>query len=122
MAASPRTGSRAALGPDTPRSALAGYARISTADQNLNRQIQALKDAGCIHIFADKMPGKTLARPELEACLDYLQPGDTLVVPSLDRLSRSLQDLIILVSGYAAASWGFGPCMKPSTRPLPAAA
>ncbi|MGH3121630.1 MAG: recombinase family protein [Streptosporangiaceae bacterium] len=99
--------SPAAREPDTPPGALVGYARVSTAGQNLDRQIQALKDAGCIRIFADKMSGKTAARPELEACLDYLRPGDTLVVPSLDRLSRSLQDLIILVAGLRRGDLGF---------------
>ena len=48
-------------------------------------------------MFADKLPGKNADRPELAACLDYLRPGDTLVVPSLDRLSRSLADLIQIV-------------------------
>jgi hypothetical protein len=49
-------------------------------------------------VFADKLSGKDAARPELAACLDYLRPGDTLVVPSLDRLSRSLADLIAIVT------------------------
>jgi DNA invertase Pin-like site-specific DNA recombinase len=107
VAISPRTGPPAARRPDTPSGALVGYARVSTAGQNLDRQIQALTDAGCIRIFADKMSGKTAARPELEACLGYLRPGDTLVVPSLDRLSRSLQDLIILVAGLRRRDLGF---------------
>jgi DNA invertase Pin-like site-specific DNA recombinase len=67
-----------------------GYARVSTTGQILDRQTRALTDAGCIRVFADKQSGKTANRPELAACLDYLRPGDTLVVPSLDRLSRSL--------------------------------
>jgi DNA invertase Pin-like site-specific DNA recombinase len=57
--------------------------------QNLDRQARALTEAGCIQIFADKQPGKTAGRPELAACLDYVRADDTLVVPSLDRLSRS---------------------------------
>jgi DNA invertase Pin-like site-specific DNA recombinase len=107
VAITPRIGSPAARGPDTPPGALVGYARVSTAGQNLDRQIQALKDAGCIRVFADTMSGKTAARPELEVCLDYLQPGDTLVVPSLDRLCPSLQDLIILVAGLRRHDLGF---------------
>ena len=58
-------------------------------------------------MFADKQSGKTAARPELAACLDYLRPGDTLVVPSLDRLSRSLQDLITVVADLRRRGVGF---------------
>ena len=78
--------------------ALIGYARVSTSGQILDRQVRALTEAGWIRVFADKLSGKTADRPELAACLDYLRAGDTLVVPSLDRLSRSLQDLITLVA------------------------
>jgi len=58
-------------------------------------------------VFADKLSGKTADWPELAACLDYLRAGDTLVVPSLDRLSRSLQDLITLVAGLRRRGVGF---------------
>jgi DNA invertase Pin-like site-specific DNA recombinase len=58
-------------------------------------------------VFADKLSGKDASRPELQACLDYLRPGDTLVVVSLDRLSRSLQDLIITVAGLRRRGTGF---------------
>ena len=77
--------------------ALIGYARVSTSGQLLDRQQHALAEAGCLRVFADKLSGKNADRPELAACLDYLRPGDTLVVPSLDRLSRSLADLIGIV-------------------------
>ena len=87
--------------------ALIGYARVSTSGQILDRQIRALTEAGCIRVFADKLSGKTADRPELAACLDYLRAGDTLVVPSLDRLSRSLQDLITLVAGLRRSGVGF---------------
>jgi len=86
---------------------LIGYARVSTSGQNLDRQTCALTEAGCIRIFADKLSGKTADRPELAACLDYLRAGDTLVVPSLDRLSRSLQDLITIVAGMRRRGVGF---------------
>jgi DNA invertase Pin-like site-specific DNA recombinase len=85
--------------PPTTTGARIGYARVSTTEQNLDRQINALTEAGCIRVFADKLSGRTADRPELDACLDYLRPGDTLIVLSLDRLSRSLQDLITLVAG-----------------------
>lgn len=87
--------------------ALIGYARVSTTEQNLDRQTRALKAAGCLRVFADKASGRTADRPELTACLDYLRPGDTLVVPSLDRLSRSLQDLITLVAELRRRGVGF---------------
>lgn len=87
--------------------ALIGYARVSTKGQNLDTQIRALTDAGCLRVFSDKLSGKNAARPELEACLDYLRPGDTLVVTRLDRLSRSLQDLIATVADLRRRGAGF---------------
>lgn len=87
--------------------ALIGYARVSTKGQLLDRQLAALKAAGCARIFADKKSGKNAEREELWAVLDYLRPGDTLVVPSLDRLGRSIQDLIAIVSGLRERGIGF---------------
>jgi DNA invertase Pin-like site-specific DNA recombinase len=87
--------------------ALIGYARVSTSGQILDRQTRALTEAGCLQVFADKLSGKTAGRPEFAACLDYLRAGDTLVVPSLDRLSRSLQDLITIVAGLRRSGVGF---------------
>jgi len=81
-----------------PHRAFIGYARVSARDQNLDRQIDALTAAGCLRVFADQKSGKTSARPELDKALDFMRPGDTLVVASLDRLSRSLQDLIAMVA------------------------
>jgi DNA invertase Pin-like site-specific DNA recombinase len=72
-------------------------------------------------VFADKLSGKTADRPELAACLAYLRAGDTLVVPSLDRLSRSLEDLITIVAGLRRRSTGFGPCTRRWTPPPRAA-
>ena len=69
--------------------------RVSTSGQLLDHQQHALAEAGCLRVVADKLSGKNADRPELAACLDYLRPGDTLMVPSLDRLSRSLADLIV---------------------------
>ncbi|RSN16220.1 DNA invertase [Nonomuraea sp. WAC 01424] len=84
-----------------------GYARVSTKDQLLDRQILALEAAGCSRIFADKKSGKNVEREELWKALDYLRPGDTLIVPSLDRLGRSLQDLISVVAGLRKRGVGF---------------
>lgn len=71
-----------------------GYARVSTADQNLDLQIDALEKNGCAHIYKDVASGKNSNRLELEHCLKSLRTGDTLVVWRLDRLGRSLTDLV----------------------------
>jgi len=83
------------------------YARVSTSGQLLDRQQHALAEAGCLRVFADKLSGKKADRPELAACFDYLRPGDTLVVPSLDRLSRSLAGLIQIVGTLRRRGVGF---------------
>jgi DNA invertase Pin-like site-specific DNA recombinase len=87
--------------------ALVGYARVSTSGQLLDRQLHALTEVGCIKVFADKQSGRDADRPDLAACLKYLRAGDTLVVPSLDRLARSLQDLITIVGELRRAGVGF---------------
>ncbi|MGW5367464.1 recombinase family protein [Streptomyces sp. NPDC004009] len=69
--------------------------------------MHALTEAGCIRIFADKKSGRNAEREELRKTLDYLREGDTLVVPSLDRLGRSIQDLITIVSGLRERGIGF---------------
>ncbi|MFH9871624.1 recombinase family protein [Streptomyces lydicus] len=84
-----------------------GYARVSTKGQLLDRQIAALNEADCVRVFADKKSGKNAEREELWKALDYVRPGDTLVVPSLDRLGRSIQDLISIVGGLRKRSIGF---------------
>lgn len=83
-----------------------GYARVSTDDQSLNLQLDALRPE-CRHIYSDKMSGKTRKRPGLEKALQHLQPGDTLVVWRLDRLGRSLSDLIEIVSVIQAKGCEF---------------
>ncbi|MGI3199791.1 recombinase family protein [Streptomyces sp. GLT-R25] len=93
--------------PANPSGARVGYARVSTKGQLLDRQIAALTAANCTRVFADKKSGKNAEREELRKCLDYLRPGDTLVVPSLDRLGRSIQDLITIVSGLRKRGIGF---------------
>jgi len=87
--------------------ALIGCGRVSTRGQLLDRQIHALKAAGCSTVFADKKSGRDTDRPEFQACLDYLRRGDVLVVPSLDRLARSLQDLITIVADLRQRGVGF---------------
>jgi DNA invertase Pin-like site-specific DNA recombinase len=84
-----------------------GYARVSTGGQKLDRQLDSLRRAGCRRIFADKKSGKDTDRPELAAALGFMQAGDTLVVPALDRLSRSRQDLITVVADLRRRQVGF---------------
>ena len=84
-----------------------GYARVSTDDQNLHLQRDALEKAGCQVIYEDKASGKNTERPELEACLKALRSGDTLVVWRLDRLGRSLGDLVKLVTTLEEQRIGF---------------
>lgn len=73
---------------------LVGYARVSTLDQNPALQTDALTGAGCDRLFAEKASGAARDRPELKAALDYLRSGDSLVVWKLDRLARSMRQLI----------------------------
>ena len=71
-----------------------GYARVSSQDQNPDLQLDALRAAGCKRIFVEKASGAQRERPELGAALDYMRSGDTLVVWKLDRLARSMKQLI----------------------------
>ena len=71
-----------------------GYARVSTLEQNLELQLQALKTAGCKKIFQDKLSGITRNRPEFLRMLDQIREGDTVIVWKLDRLARSTRDLL----------------------------
>lgn len=88
---------------------LIGYVRVSTSDQNLDLQRDALVKAGvCARdIYADKASGTKDVRPGLDGCLRALRDGDTLIVWKLDRLGRSLQHLVSTVQGLAARGVGF---------------
>ncbi|MCE3269477.1 MAG: DNA-invertase [Burkholderiales bacterium] len=77
---------------------LIGYARVSTDDQNLDLQQDALKKAECTQIFEDQISGVKSDRPGLKEAIKYARPGDTLVIWRLDRLSRSLKDLIEMLN------------------------
>lgn len=86
--------------------ALVGYCRVSTDGQNLGLQVDALKQAGCERIFEETASGAQRDRPELAKALDYLRPSDVLVVWKLDRLARSLRQL--LETGEALAQREIG--------------
>jgi len=75
-----------------------GYARVSTDDQNLDLQRDALARVGCERIYEEKASGRNIERPELVSCLKSLRPGDTLVCWKLDRMGRSLQDLVRVIT------------------------
>ena len=84
-----------------------GYARISTADQNLDLQRDALTKAGCERLFEDQASGSRADRPGLAEAIEFARKGDTLVVWRLDRLGRSLPHLLDVVGGLAERGVGF---------------
>jgi DNA invertase Pin-like site-specific DNA recombinase len=86
---------------------LIGYARVSTIDQNVELQRDALKEAGCRRVFEETASGATRARPQLVEALDFLRPGDTLVAWKLDRLARSVQQLIQIIEQLHKRGCGF---------------
>ena len=90
-----------------------GYARVSTTDQNLELQLIALKKAGCLRIFQEKISGAKKDRPELNRLLDQLRPEDVVVVWKLDRLARSTHHLLELVEKIRMADASFCSLSEP---------
>jgi DNA invertase Pin-like site-specific DNA recombinase len=87
---------------------LIGYARVSKADDQSNAlQVRALKSAGCTRLFEEAASGGRWERPELHRMLDQLRDGDTVVVWKLDRLSRSLKDVLHIMEKIGKAGAGF---------------
>jgi DNA invertase Pin-like site-specific DNA recombinase len=84
-----------------------GYARVSTLDQNLALQQDALKEAGCEKIFIEQMSGAVADRPALRDALEYARSGDTIIVWKLDRLARSMKQLIETIEGLRMRGIGF---------------
>lgn len=84
-----------------------GYARVSTTDQNLDAQLDALNNAGAVRVFSETISGATAKRPELQRLLDQLRDGDVVVVTKYDRLARSLPDLLDIVDTIKKCGAGF---------------
>jgi DNA invertase Pin-like site-specific DNA recombinase len=90
-----------------------GYARVSTQDQRLNLQLEALRKAGCKRIFREKVTGAYRERPELNRMLDQLREGDIVTVWKLDRLARSTRNLLEIVETIGAAGARFQSLSEP---------
>ena len=83
-----------------------GYARVSTNDQNLNAQHDALAEVGAERVFSETVSGAKANRPELDKMLDQLRDGDVVVVTKYDRLARSLRDLLDIVEAIKGRGAG----------------
>lgn len=90
-----------------------GYARVSTQEQNLALQLDALSQEGCERIFQEKASGAQRDRPELKAALSYMRTGDTLVVWKLDRLARSMKQLIETIESFQDQGIGLKSLQDP---------
>ena len=99
--------------PEGGRTVKIGYARVSTLDQNLAVQLQALKKAGCQKIFREKRSGASRHRPELQRLVEQLRARDTIVVWKLDRLARSTRDLLDTMEQIGEAGARFRSLSEP---------
>jgi DNA invertase Pin-like site-specific DNA recombinase len=90
-----------------------GYARVSTEDQRLNLQLEALRKAGCKRVFREKVTGAYRDRPELNRMLDHLREGDIVTVWKLDRLARSTRNLLEIVETISNAGARFQSISEP---------
>ncbi|OGT74763.1 MAG: invertase [Gammaproteobacteria bacterium RIFCSPLOWO2_02_FULL_57_10] len=86
---------------------IVGYARVSTAGQDLSLQLDSLANAGCGRVFHDVASGAKITRQGLDAALSYLRPGDTLVIWKIDRLGRSLGHLVQIIEDLRKRNIGF---------------
>src|SRR5215469_4114169 len=106
--AAPKVRARSSdAGEITAKPMLIGYARVSTVDQNLALQRDALTEAGCTKIFTEQMAGAVADRPALHDALEFARSGDTLIVWKLDRLARSMKQLIETVETLRLRAIGF---------------
>ncbi len=90
-----------------------GYARVSTNAQDVTNQVAQLKAAGCAAIFREKMTGTTAERPQLKRLMRALAPGDVVLIPAVDRLSRNATDLLIIARDIQQAGAGLRSLAEP---------
>src|SRR5260370_17641383 len=90
-----------------------GYARVSTASQDETGQVRQLKAAGCEKIFREKITGTTADRPQLGKLMKRLAPGDVVITPAVDRLSRDTTDLLVLAREIQRAGAVIRPLAPP---------
>src|SRR5438105_2357831 len=90
-----------------------GYARVSSKEQNLDLQMDALNKAACVRIYPEKVSGANRERPEFERMLDHLRAGDTVIVWSLDRLARSTLDLLSTIETITKRGAAFRSVCEP---------
>jgi len=90
-----------------------GYARVSSLDQHLDLQLQALKKARCTKIFREKVSGMSRSRPELQRLLEHLRAGDTVVVWKLDRIARSTRHLLEVMDAIRESGARFQSLSEP---------
>ena len=90
-----------------------GYCRVSSADQHLTSQLEAVKEAGCEKIFSEKLSSRNRERPELNRMLDQIRAGDVLVVTKLDRLARSTYELLEIIERIKEAGASFVSLAEP---------
>jgi DNA invertase Pin-like site-specific DNA recombinase len=90
-----------------------GYARVSTDAQDLTNQVSQLRAAGCVQIFQEKISGATADRPQLKKLMKALLPGDTVITPAVDRLSRDTTDLLVIARDIQQAGAGLRSLAEP---------
>ena len=90
-----------------------GYARVSTDAQDLTNQVAQLKAAGCATIFREKITGATAERPQLKRLIKALHPGDVVIIPAVDRLSRDTTDLLVIARDMQQAGVGLRSLAEP---------
>jgi DNA invertase Pin-like site-specific DNA recombinase len=90
-----------------------GYARVSTDAQDLTNQLAELKAAGCERVFREKISGATVDRPQLKKLMATIGPGDVLIIPAVDRLSRDTTDLLVIARDLQKAGAGLRSIAEP---------
>src|ERR1700751_5968967 len=98
---------------DAYKNMIYGYARVSTAAQDENGQVKELKAAGCEKVFREKITGTTADRPQLGKLMKRLAPGDVVITPAVDRLSRDTTDLLVIAREMQRAGAGVRSLAEP---------